>query len=465
MSAAYVSQLLTALGQDKVALDEATLNSRRHDYWMVSHLRDRVGGAAPRPACVVRPTTLAEVQTIVRIATAARAPLVTFGLGSGVVGGVLTTPDAILLDLGGLNRTRFIDPQNLLASFDAGKNGMEAEHETAAQGLTTGHWPQSIAVSSVGGWIATRASGQFSSAYGNIEDIVYALEAVMPDGELVTLGKGPRASAGPDLRHLLLGSEGALGVITGVTLSLRRAAPARALSAFAAPDMRTGFDFQREIVQTGWRPPVVRQYDERESRRLHEAARNCTVIMVHEGPRELVDVEKPAVAEMAASAGLSPLPETIVEHWLENRNHVAGWDQLLSRNIVADTVEISAQWDRIAGIYDTATAAVGKMEGCLAASAHSSHVYRSGLNLYFTFAVQRAEAAALEGAYFEAWRHIMEATVKGGGSVAHHHGVGRVRRDYLEQELNPEGLRLLRSIKKALDPTGVMNPGALLPDA
>lgn len=465
MTTAYLSQLRAALGEAKVAVDDATLKSRRHDYWMVSHLRDRFGGEAPSPACVVRPTTVAEVQTVVRIATATRTPLIPFGLGSGVVGGVLTRPDAILLDLGNLDRTRFIDPENLLASFDAGKNGLEAEQEAAAQGLTIGHWPQSIAVSSVGGWIATRASGQFSSAYGNIEDIVYAVEAVTPDGELVTLGKGPRASAGPDLRHLLLGSEGALGVITGVTVSLRRAAKARALSAFAAADMRTGFTFQREIVQTGWRPPVVRQYDERESGRLHAAAKGCTVIMVHEGPRELVDAERAAVARLAAAAGLNPLPEVIVEHWLENRNHVPGWDQILGRNIVADTVEISAQWDRIAGIYDAATTAVGEMEGCLAASAHSSHVYRSGLNLYFTFAVHRADTAALEGAYFEAWRRIMEATAKGGGSLSHHHGIGRVRRDYLEQELGPEGLRLLRKIKVALDPAGVMNPGALLPDA
>lgn len=465
MTLAYVSQLQAALGAGKVAVDEPARAARRHDYWMASHLRDRLGHGAPAPACVVRPTEVADVQAVVRIATAAGAPLIPFGLGSGVVGGVITAPQSILLDLGGLNRTRFIDAENLLAGFDAGKNGLEAEQEVAAQGLTTGHWPQSIAVSSVGGWVATRASGQFSTAYGNIEDMIYAVEAVMPDGELVTLGRGPRASAGPDLRHLLMGSEGVLGVITGVTLALRRAAEARAVSAFAAPDMRAGLAFQREIVQTGWRPPVMRQYDTRESGRLHAEARDCTVIMVHEGPRELVEAEQAVVARMAAAAGLAPLPAAIVEHWLEHRNHVPGWDQILSRNIVADTVEISASWDRIAGIYDAATTAVGEMDGCLAASAHSSHVYRSGLNLYFTFAVHREDAEALEGAYFEAWRRIMQATAEGGGSLSHHHGIGRVRRDVLEQELGREGLALLRKVKAALDPAGVMNPGALIPDA
>jgi alkyldihydroxyacetonephosphate synthase len=263
----------------------------------------------------------------------------------------------------------------------------------------------------------------------------------------------------------MLGSEGTLGVITGVTLSIRRAAERQAVSAFAAPSLREGFGFQRELVQSGWRPPVMRQYDVRESKRLHDAARDHTVILVHEGPAALVDAEVAATAALAAKMGLSPLPGAIVEHWLGHRNHVAGWDALLDRKIVADTVEISATWDRIAGIYDAATAAVAEIPGCRAASAHSSHVYRSGLNLYFTFAVQRDDDAELEGAYFEAWRRIMQATADGGGSVAHHHGIGRVRKDWLGADLGAPGVDLLRTLKAALDPKGIMNPGTLIPDA
>lgn len=460
-----LSKLKAALGEAKVLTDAEALNARRHDYWMVSTLRDRLGKGAAAPAVVVRPASVADVQAVVRIAGETKTPLIPFGLGSGVVGGVETWDKAILLDMGAMNAVRSIDPVNLLASFDAGKNGLEAEQAVAAQGLTIGHWPQSVAISSVGGWIATRASGQFSTAYGNIEDIVHSVEAVMPDGSVVTLGKGPRASAGPDLRHLLLGSEGTLGVITGVTLSLRRAAEKRALSAFAAPDMRRGFDYQRELVQRGWRPPVMRQYDTRESGRLHAEARDHTVIMVHEGPAALVDVEVAASAALAAEMGLAPLPAAIVEHWLGHRNTVPSWDTLLDRNIAADTVEVSADWDKIAAVYDAAVGSVGEMEGCLAASAHSSHVYRSGLNLYFTFAFHRAEAADLEAVYFEAWRRIMQATAENGGSVSHHHGIGRIRRDWLESDLGAEGVALLRKVKAALDPKGVMNPGVLIPDA
>lgn len=459
-----VAALIEALGPDCVLTDTDTLASRRHDYWMVSNLRDHQDRPAPAPACVIRPRNVADVQTAVRLATQHGAPLAPFGLGSGVVGGIIASPDTILLDMGAMNAVRSIDPVNLLASFDAGKNGLEAEEAVAALGLTTGHWPQSIALSTVGGWIATRASGQFSTAYGNIEDIVYSIEAVLPDGSLVTLGRGPRASAGPDLRHIMLGSEGTLGVITGVTLSLRRKAEKQACTAFAAKTMREGFEFQREIVQTGWRPPVMRQYDERESGRLHADARDCTVIMVHEGPATLVDAEVAAVTALAEKMGLTALPQTIVQHWLGHRNHVAGWDAILGRGMVADTVEVSAPWDLIAGVYDEATKAVAAIPGCIAASAHSSHVYRSGLNLYFTFAVKPEHTRDMEGAYFEAWRRIMQATSQGGGSVAHHHGIGRVRRDWMTAELGEGGAGLLRTLKAAIDPAGVMNPGVMIPD-
>ena len=465
MTSTTAALLQERLGADKILTDAASLDARRHDYWMVSHVRDRVGPAAPSPACVARPQSVEDVQAILAIANAQGTPVIPFGLGSGVVGGVIASADAILLDMGAMTAVRRVDETNLLASFDAGKNGLEAEQAVAERGLTIGHWPQSVAISTVGGWVATRASGQFSTANGNIEDMIHGIEAVLPDGTKVVLGKGPRASAGPDLRHLMMGSEGTLGVITGVTFSLRRAAEAVAYSAFEAPDMRTGFALQRRMIQAGWRPPVVRQYDERESLRQSAEAKACLILMVHEGPAALVAVEQAAVAAMAAEAGIATASASIVEHWMQHRNTVPSWDTLLSRNLIADTVEVSADWDQIARIYDDATASLSQVPGCLAASAHSSHVYRSGLNLYFTFAVQLDAPEAMEPTYFDCWRRIMEATVRHGGSLAHHHGIGRVRRDWLVKELGPTGVALLRSVKAALDPNGIMNPGALIPDA
>ena len=465
MTQSIVIALREALGEAKVLTDQATLEARRHDYWMLSHVRDHLGAAGSSAACVVRPATVADVQITLRLANQTATAVIPFGLGSGVVGGVVASPDAVLLDMGAMNAVRLIDPVNLLASFEAGKNGLEAEQAVAEQGLTIGHWPQSVAVSSVGGWVATRASGQFSSAYGNIEDIVHSIEAVLPDGEFVTLGKGPRASSGPDLRQLMLGGEGTLGVITGVTLSLRRAAEVRAVSAFEAPDMTAGFAFQREVIQTGWRPPVVRQYDERESLRLDGRAKACLILMVHEGPAALVVAETTAIAAIAERMGVATAPSDIVDHWLGHRNTVPSWDVFLKRGIVLDTVEVSADWSRIGLIYDDAVAALKAIPGCLAGSAHSSHVYRSGLNLYFTFAVQTSGPSEMEGVYMDGWRRIMEATDRHGGSLSHHHGIGRVRRGWLERELSAGGLAMLRKVKAALDPRGIMNPGVLIPDA
>lgn len=464
MSLEGLDALAAAIGADRIERDEARLDGRRHDYWALSHVRDFVGAPAPRPGALVRPRSVAEVQAVLAFANQRQIAVIPFGLGSGVVGGVIASPDAIVLDMGAMNAVRFIDPVNLLAGFDAGHNGLAAEEAVAAKGLTIGHWPQSVAVSSVGGWVATRASGQFSTGYGNIEDIVHQIEAVLPNGALVTLGKGPRASAGPDLRHLMLGSEGTLGVITGVTFSLRRAAQAKAVSCFEAPTMRAGFELQREIVQRGWRPPVMRQYDARESRRQHGEAKACLIMIAHEGPAALVAGEQAAVASLAADADVASAPGEIVERWFEHRNTVPSWEALLARGLVVDTVEVSAAWTEIGDVYDDAVASLKGIEGLIAGSAHSSHVYRSGLNLYFTFAVQTSAPEQMEGAYLEGWRRIMAATARHGGSVAHHHGIGRVRRDWLASELGDTGVALLRRLKATLDPNGIMNPGVLLPD-
>src|SRR5262249_19761957 len=258
-------------------------------------------------------------------------------------------------------------------TFDAGKRGSEAEREVADVGLTIGHWPQSIAVSSVGGWVATRASGQFSTANGNIEDIVYSIEAVLPDGNVIEAGKSPRAWAGPDLRHLLLGSEGTLGIITGVTLSLPRKPEAQDFSAFFTTSMQQGFDFQRELIQRGWQPPLVRQYDAIEAQRSFAAEARADagiLILVHEGPAERVAAELAASDALARRMGLTIAPATATTHWLDHRNTVPHWRGFLEKRIIVDTVEVSASWDRIGAVYTAVIDALKQIPDVVNASAH-----------------------------------------------------------------------------------------------
>ncbi len=460
-----VQTLRDLLGSDVVRTDPELLTVRRRDYWAASALREWRGDELASPGCVVQPRGTAQVQELLRFCSANGIAVVPYGLGSGVCGGVLPTADVVLLDMSSMNRTREIDETDLLATFDAGKNGLEAEEEVAAHGLTIGHWPQSIAVSSVGGWISTRASGQFSTAYGNIEDIVYSIEAVLPDGELVQLGRAPRAAAGPDLRHVVMGAEGTMGVVTGVTLSLRRAPESRRLTAFFASGMAQGVEAQRRIVQADWRPPVMRLYDGSEVRRNfpdHASGDDAALLMVHEGPASRVEAEVADVTRIATDAGLVATDPAITELWLSKRNHVPTWTDFFEKGAVVDTIEISAPWSRIVEVYDAVVGSLGEVDGIVNASAHSSHVYRSGINLYFSFAVL-AEPADMEARYFECWHRTMEATAANGGGIAHHHGAGRLRIPYLHHDLGETGVELLRTLKAAVDPTGIMNPGNLIP--
>ena len=471
MKAELLESLSKAIGEDKVSTDDEALDARRFDYSVRAHLKDWRGEELARPGAVVRPESTAEVQSIMRLASETGTPVVPYGLGSGVCGGILPDPSVILVDLGNMNRIREIDEVNLLASFDAGKQGLEAEEAVAELGLTIGHWPQSIAVSTVGGWVSTRASGQFSTAYGNIEDIIYSIEAVLPNGEVVQLGKAPRAAAGPDMRHLLMGAEGTMGIITGVTFALRRQAEKRAYSTYYTPSLAAGFEAQRAIVQSDWLPPVMRQYDAAETGRnfgkftTDTANDRGVLLMVHEGPAGRVAAELEAVDEIVQKLGLEAAPDEIGPHWMANRNHVPTWKQLFEGKLIVDTIEISAPWTRIEDIYDDAVASLRELEAVVGASAHSSHVYRTGINLYFTFVARHEDSADMEATYLDCWRRVMEATARNGGGVAHHHGAGRLRKSYIVHDLGENGVSLLRDIKNTLDPQGLMNPGNLIPNA
>jgi len=461
-----VARLRAELG-DRVATDEATLEAHRHDTWMRAELFDLEGRPGPRPLAVIRAQSTEEVATALRVCRELETPVIPFGGASGVCGGIEASPQTVVLSTRGMEGLISLDEQSLKASFRAGTMGMDAERRVQEHGLTIGHWPQSIELSTVGGWVATRAAGQYSTAYGSIEDVLLGLEAVLPDGSVLRSRETPRASAGPDLRHLFMGSEGTLGVITEVTFSLRPLPEASVGQAFHFAGIHEGLEAIRWLMRDGWRPPVVRLYDSLETPRHfgdYCPEGRAMLILLHEGPQALVDAQLGACAELLRAADGIETDATCVDHWLEERNKVPGFRELLERGLVVDTIEVGATWDRVGPLYDSVTASLREVPSMRLASGHSSHSYRSGTNLYFTFAARPDDRTEMAEVYRECWRRTIEATHAAGGGIAHHHGVGRVRRDFMSLEVGETGVEMLRAIKRALDPKGLLNPGVLIPE-
>ncbi len=463
-SMSVLTALSDALGEAVLCEPQQTEPFRR-DYWVRSEIDEWRGSPLPNPMAVVTPTTTQQVASVVQICQEFGTPVITRGAGSGVVGGVLAQEDGIVLSTHKLITPSSIDKKNLLATFGAGTNGLEAEELVQDHGLTIGHWPQSIGVSSVGGWVATRASGQFSTAYGNIEDILYSLVAVLPDGSIYRSRETPRAAAGPDLRQLFLGSEGTLGVITEVTFSLRTQAPDQAKQAFHFDRFDDGLEAIRRIMAARWLPPVVRLYDPRESRRNFAESvpkGRSVLIFLHEGPPGSAQLESAAIATTCANLGGVLTESTAVEHWFEHRNTVPTWTELFEQGLLVDTIEVATKWSNLSGLYRGVVEAVSAIPSVISMTAHSSHAYRSGANLYFTAVAAPPEGADYTEIYDQIWDAAMTAADSLGAGLAHHHGIGRVRRTWLNSELGESGSQLLSAIKAALDPKGLFNPGVLM---
>lgn len=468
-----VDDLQAALGAG-LLLEAQDREARARDTWMRSQIPLSAGEAIVAPVAVCAPATTEELAEAVKICRRHGAPMIPRGGGSGVVGGVLASADAVVLSTERMTGMRALSSSDLTATFGAGTNGLVAEETLQAEGLTIGHWPQSIELSTVGGWVATRASGQYSTAYGNIEDVVLSLEAVLADGTIYRGRDTPRAAAGPDLRHLLMGSEGTLGIVTEVTLSLREQPEPGVRQAFHFDDFATGIESIRRVMRAGWRPPVVRLYDGRESWRHFRdqlPKGNAMLIFLHEGPPGLAPLEAAAVAGICREQGGVAADAAVVDGWFEHRNSVPSWDELLQSGVVADTIEVATDWNRLPALYSAVVDSISAVPGVVAASAHTSHAYRSGANLYFTLA---ATPAAPDGAdrpgpeeftatYDACWDAALRAADGLGAGLAHHHGVGRVRRDWMAAEVGTGGIAMLRAVKNGLDPEGLMNPGVLLP--
>jgi alkyldihydroxyacetonephosphate synthase len=411
---------------------------------------------------VVSPTTGEQVAAVLRLCNAARVPVTAAGGRSGVCGASVPVFGGVVLATTALTGVVSIDEESLVLDVAPGTFCDHLEAELREHGLTVGHWPQSVALSTVGGWVACRGAGQLSNRYGKIEDMVVGLDVVLADGTAISTGGSPRAAVGPNLTQLFVGSEGTLGVITGVRLRLHPAPQAQRHAAYAFETFSAANDACRRIVQRGLPPAVLRVYDAIEADRSYQTGDRAVLLVMDEGDPAVVDTSLAMTAEVCAGAEV--LDSSLVDRWLSHRNEVSALEALIGKGYVVDTMEISAPWSRLDAIYTAATEALRSVPGTLAASAHQSHAYPDGACLYFTFAAKVDEdgdgTTVRDRTYAALWDAGQRAVLGAGGSLSHHHGVGLNRSRFTAEALG-EAHGVLQAMKDALDPNGILNPGKL----
>lgn len=476
------AELAAAVGAQHVLDDPETRIRHTRGKSTADLLRIRAGDAADAPDAVVQPGSHAEVARVLEICAAHRVAAVPFGGGTSVVGGLAPRRDpyraVIAIDLRRMDRLVGVDAESRLATFEPGVRAPQAEALLRDHGFTLGHYPQSYEWASIGGFAATRSSGQASAGYGRFDDLVVQVRAATPAGTL-DLGRAPRSAAGPDLRQLVLGSEGAFGIITSVTVQVRPAPETTGYEAWRFDTFAAGLAAVRRLAQDGPLPTVVRLSDEAETAvglaqptRLTEPGSalagesGCLLVAGYEGTAGAVAACRADVAAVLDATGAEPLGTEPGEGWARGR-FAAPYlrDALLDAGALAETLETGAFWSTLPRLYgavrDALTTALARPGGQPLVLCHVSHVYPAGASLYFTVVcAQDADPVAQWGRAKDA---ANEAIIAAGGTISHHHGVGTDHRDRLAAEVGPLGVAVLRAVKERLDPAGVLNPGVLIP--
>lgn len=457
------AELADIVGEHRVSVHPQDLHRHSGDRSPATLLARRRGKRLARPLCVVRPRTTKHVSAIVEWANETKTPLVPYGGGSAVTDAI--RPDgAVVVELRAMNEIRDFDEKSRVVRAECGVLGSDLDHALHGWGFMLGHQPQSMQISTVGGWVSTGAVGQLSSRYGAIEDLIAGLEAVLPDGRIVRTKGTPHAAAGPDVARLLIGAEGTLGIVTEVTLRVSPLPPARLDLCVRFEHMSEGVAACRKIAQEDLDPTMMRLYDRDDAeiflRNHPDEPRNPFMILSFEGfdPRgRLEEALRLARGERGNDA--------LVDHWWIHRNDLADeymklmqGTGLLGPHAMVETMEVSARWSNLRDVYHSMKEALAKeadLVGC-----HLSHHYVDGACLYFSIA-SACESDDEAGAKLDRWWEVaMPACIGAGGSISHHHGIGRRRARWLGDELDG-WWDVLAEVKKTMDRNGIMNPGAL----
>jgi alkyldihydroxyacetonephosphate synthase len=481
--------LIEAVGEENVfaGAEDRIRHATGCGYLDLARLQS--GRLETAPDAVLLPADAAAVKRVLELCAAEGVAVVPFGGGTSVVGGVEALRGAhervVSLDLARLQDVE-VDPRSLTARLGAGLRGPEAEADLAKHGVVLGHYPQSFEYATIGGFAATRSAGQASSGYGRFDSLVSSVRLIAPAGDLGTLAT-PHTAAGPALRELAIGSEGVFGVIPDVTVRVRPAPRQRRYEAWMVESFEAGTEIVRALAQGPGLPDVIRISDEEETEvslalsgprglagslfggylGLRGRRGGSLVIVGLEGTEDSVARRRALGVRELRKGGAAYLGQSAGRSWEHGRYQGPYLrDTLMEMGAMVETLETSQTWSELAGLY---RAVRGAIHDSLAEQGtpglvfcHVSHAYADGASLYFTFI-----SPARQGAEVEQWHQVKraasEAIVAGGGTITHHHAVGRDHAPYMEAEVGRAGLDVLRALKEQLDPAGIMNPGKLLP--
>ncbi|WP_411732408.1 FAD-binding oxidoreductase [Paeniglutamicibacter sp.] len=454
-------------------------------------LRIRGGDAHRAPDAVLFPGSAEEVRRVLELCVRRRLAVVAFGGGTSVVGGVEPLRghlDGVLtLDMRRMDKLLHLDALSRTATFEAGIRGPAIEAALEPLGFTLGHFPQSHQEATLGGYVATRSAGQASTGYGRSDDLVKAVHLETPAGPLDVGSLAPGTAAGPKLLDVIVGSEGTLGVITSATVQIHPLPEHKSHGAWSFESFAAGAEALRKLRHEGVRgdmPHVCRLSDTDQSAatfrlggpktaalarylRLRGQQSPALALFLWEGDKRETTARKRRSARILRAAGGIPVGPMPARAW--ERGRFSGpylRDELLTRGVFVETLETAATWTRLEATYAAVRGAIlDALEangGMGYVQTHISHVYPDGASLYFTFLGGLEQDGQAQNTRVK--KAASEAIVAAGATITHHHAVGIDHAQYMQAEIGTLGLEVLRSIKETLDPTGIMNPGKLIPE-
>lgn len=503
----FYEQLLGILGEPHVSIREIDRITYARDANFQSTIQVRGGHFPYHPDLIAWPKGAEQVAKVVSLARRYKVPIIPYGGGSGVCGGTVPTKGGLIIDMKRNARLLELNKKEGWICVETGIYGQQLENVLNRKGYTLGHFPSSIYCSTVGGWLAARSAGQFSSRYGKIEDMALSLEVVTPTGSIVTTSYAKNLSNTMDWNQLFIGTEGTLGVITKAWLWVHTLPEKRLFRGMMFPTLDTGMSAIRRIMQSGLEPALLRLYDALDStlfmhdhsdaswfktltralrlpfsplleplkgwgtRRAAGAAAlvnhlapllpsQCLLILGYEGDEETTSVGMQACIESALEEQGEDLGPEIGNAWFAHRYDVSyAASPLFYQGAFVDTIEVATTWDRLKQLYYTVKRAI---EPHALVMAHLSHSYTAGCSIYFTFVGYATSAPKSEALFDTIWKQALTACTDVGGVISHHHGIGRLKVDFMHRAWN-EGIDWLHAFKDAWDPSYLMNPGKLIP--